>query len=108
MLRILKKIWVVLLVGLIVRLVLMPVTFHPDLWAISFSQYFFAYKGIINIYDFLASLPASSVLVANYGQNFFTYPPLAYFTLGFFGFLLRPRGGYRMFTLTAGFIGIYF
>jgi len=102
MLRILKKIWVVLLVGLIVRLVLMPVTFHPDLWAISFSQYFFAYKGIINIYDFLASLPASSVLVANYGQNFFTYPPLAYFTLGFFGFLLRPLFNADFFGNLAG------
>lgn len=80
--------WLVL--GLIVRLVLIPITLHPDLWAVSFSQYFFAFKGVFNIYDYLAGLPAGSFLVKNYGQNFFTYPPLAYYTLGIFGLILKP------------------
>jgi len=78
------------LIGLLLRLVLMPITVHPDLWALSFSQYFFNQERIFNIYDYLAKLPPDHALVRNYGTNFFTYPPLTYFTLGFFGFLLKP------------------
>lgn len=76
--------------GLALRLVLMPISLHPDLWAISFSEYLFAFKGVGNIYDYLGSLPADSALARNYGSNFFTYPPLAYYTLGIFGLILRP------------------
>lgn len=79
-----------LLIGLIIRLFLMPATLHPDIWAVSFSQYLFSFKGVFNIYDYLANLPNNSLLVGNYGRNFFTYPPLAYYTLGVFGFILRP------------------
>lgn len=68
----------------------MPITAHPDIWALNFGEYFFAFKGVVNIYDYLYSLPLSHPLVQNYGTNFFTYPPLAYFTLGVFGWLLRP------------------
>lgn len=85
-----KKIILLIFIGLVVRLVLMPITLHPDLWAISFSEYFFAFKGVTNIYDYLASLPSNFPLVQNYGRNFFTYPPLAYFTFGIFGIILRP------------------
>ncbi len=84
------KFWPLLALGLIIRLLLMPVTLHPDLWAISFAQNIFAFKGVFNIYDYLENLPGNSALVVNYGRNFFTYPPLTYFTLGTFGFLLKP------------------
>lgn len=88
--KVLKKIWPWAIIGLVVRLVLMPTTLHSDLWAISFSQYLFSFKGVVNIYDYLANLPAGSALSINYGSNFFTYPPLAYFSLGIFGLILRP------------------
>ena len=68
----------------------MPITAHPDIWALNFGEYFFAFKGVVNIYDYLYSLPLSHPLVQNYGTNFFSYPPLAYFTLGIFSWLLRP------------------
>lgn len=87
---VLRKIWLIAILGLAVRLLLMPITFHPDLWAISFSQYLFSDKGVLNIYDYLANLPQSSALVTNYGRYFFTYPPLAYFSLGVFGLILKP------------------
>lgn len=80
-----------LLIGAAIRLVLMPITVHPDLWGHSFTAYFFAYQGRLNIYDFLLSLPKDHPLVMNYGVNdIFIYPPLAYFTLGIFRFLVRP------------------
>lgn len=80
-----------LLIGVAIRLVLMPITVHPDLWGHSFTAYFFAYKGELNIYDFLLSLPKTHPLVMNYGVNdIFIYPPLAYFTLGIFRVLVKP------------------
>jgi len=81
----------ILLIGVLIRLVLMPITLHPDLWGHSLTVYFFAYKGVINIYDFLLSLPATHPLVANFGvADIFIYPPLTYFTLGFFRLLIKP------------------
>ncbi|HJY98697.1 MAG TPA: hypothetical protein VJ227_03215 [Patescibacteria group bacterium] len=80
-----------LIAGVLVRLILMPITAHPDLWGHSFTAYFFAYKGELNIYDFLLNLSKTHPLVANYGVNdIFIYPPLSYFTLGIFRFLVRP------------------
>lgn len=80
-----------LLIGIAVRLILMPITVHPDIWGHSFTAYFFAYKGELNIYDYLLGLPKEHPLVANFGVNdIFIYPPLTYFTLGIFRFLIRP------------------
>ncbi len=77
--------------GVILRLVLMPITAHPDLWGHSFTSYFFAYEGRLDIYDFLANLPQAHPLVRNFGVgDVFIYPPLAYFTLGFFRILVKP------------------
>lgn len=80
-----------LLAGVAVRLLLMPITLHPDLWGHSFVAYFFSYKGVLNIYDHLLSLPQNHPLVANFGvADIFIYPPLTYFTLGFFRLLVKP------------------
>ena len=80
-----------LVIGVLIRIILMPITLHPDLWGHSFVSYFFAYKGVINIYDYLLALPSSHPLVANFGvSDIFIYPPLTYFTLGFFRVLIKP------------------
>ncbi|MBU2577204.1 hypothetical protein KKA69_00040, partial [Patescibacteria group bacterium] len=52
--------WKILVIGVVIRLVLMPITLHSDVWAILFSEYFFAFKGVANIYEYLSSLPADS------------------------------------------------
>ena len=90
--RLCKKWWFPwLLAGVILRLFLMPTTLHPDLWGHSFSAYFLAYQGEWNLYDTLANLPQSHPLVANFGvRDIFIYPPLAYYTLGFFRILVKP------------------
>lgn len=80
-----------LVVGVAIRLILIPITLHPDLWGHSFVAYFFAYEGVFNIYEHLLSLSQNHPLVTNFGvQDIFIYPPLTYFTLGFFRFLTRP------------------
>jgi hypothetical protein len=87
-----KKWWFKwLIIGIAIRLILMPTTSHPDLWGHSFVAYFFAYKGELNIYQFLQNLPPSYPLVKNIGiSDIFIYPPLTYFTLGIFRWLVRP------------------
>lgn len=80
-----------LCIGLLIRLALMPFTVHPDLWGHSFVAYFFAYKHIFNIYDYLLSLPANHPLVTNFGvADIFIYPPLTYFTFGAFRLIVKP------------------
>jgi len=77
--------------GIALRLILMPITLHPDLWGHSFTAYFFAQKGVINIYEHLISLPSNHPLVLNFGvSDIFIYPPLTYFTLGIFRALVSP------------------
>ena len=84
------RLTILLLVGLAIRLILMPISLHPDIWAVIFSGKLFAYNGIINIYDYLSSISfTNNPLTVNYGPNFF-YPPLAFFTFGLFSFLLKP------------------
>jgi len=87
-----KKWWFKwLIIGVLIRLILMPITLHPDLWGHSFTAYFFSHEGIFNIYDHLLSLPQSHPLVANFGVgDIFIYPPLTYFTLGMFRFAVKP------------------
>jgi hypothetical protein len=69
----------------------MPITSHPDLWGHSFTAYFFAYKGELNVYQYLQNLPPSHPLVKNVGiSDIFIYPPLTYFTLGTFRWLVKP------------------
>lgn len=96
-----KKFFLLLLLAILLRVFLMVTTFHPDLLAISFAQFLFAFKGIFNIYDYLGGLADNANIVVNYGRNFFTYPPLAYFTLGIFGWILRPVFNYEFFNALA-------
>ena len=80
-----KNLWIALIVAIVLRLAVSGMTFHPDLSGQLLTGYFFAYKNVTNIYDFLAHLPATHPLVKNFGVgDIFIYPPLTYFTLGSF------------------------
>jgi len=72
------------------RLFLASITAHSDTWALFIAQNLFIFKKVFNIYDYLAYLPKTDPVASNYGINFFTYPPLAYFILGFLGIIFRP------------------
>jgi hypothetical protein len=85
------KFWNILIIGIIIRLALMPITIHPDLLGHSFVAYFFSDKYIFNIYEYLLNLPSTHPLVANFGvADIFIYPPLTYFTLGIFRLVVSP------------------
>ncbi len=63
----------------------MGISYHPDLSGQLLSGYFFAFEGVTNVYDHLATLPSDHPLVKNFGVgDIFIYPPLTYFTIGSF------------------------
>lgn len=108
--RILKRCWLkglLLLIGVGLRLVLAGVTVHPDLLSISAGDFLLSQKGVLNIYEYLDRLPAGEKLVEVYGRTFFTYPPLAYFTLGFFKLLLSPFFSDSLYTRLLGGIAAF-
>ncbi|MBN1263836.1 MAG: DUF2029 domain-containing protein [Candidatus Pacebacteria bacterium] len=78
------------LIGLLLRLVLMPISAHPDIWSLDIGRFFFVKEGVFDIYRFLSPDYPDRISLANYGYNFYTYPPLTYFTLGLAGKLLSP------------------
>lgn len=84
-----------LLVGIVLRILLSMFTAHPDIWGISLVPTFLSY-GVINPYDFLSHLSSTPIPYAQaiaHNSNpaeIFIYPPLAYYVLGAFAFLLRP------------------
>jgi hypothetical protein len=80
-----RNLWLVLFLAILLRLVVMGISYHPDLLGQILSGYFFAFKNITNIYDYLVSLPSTHPLVQNFGVgDIFIYPPLAYFSIGSF------------------------
>lgn len=80
-----------MVIGVVIRLALMPITFHPDILGHSYAGYIFAYLGQLNVYDFLAKLPQTHPLIQNYNYTeLFIYPPATYYTIGIFRLLVKP------------------
>lgn len=74
-----KKTILVLLLGLLLRLFLMPFTVHPDLRGHYLGAYFMAKKGAwLTMYDYISWLPRDNPLVVMYQDSFFVYSPLTY------------------------------
>lgn len=73
-----KKLWSILIVGILLRITLASSTFHPDLKAFQLGGMIFASGHILNLYDF--TNPQIAVL---------NYPPLTYFLHGIFNFIFN-------------------
>src|SRR3989344_7216734 len=85
--QMIKKWWFwPLVLGLFVRLILIPITLHSDLWVFVSSGYIFTHEKVLNIYDHIIKLPQDSVFLKHIGNpyEYFIYPPLAYITFGIF------------------------
>lgn len=82
---------IILVLGVVIRLVLAPITFHSDVWANTIIGYFFTYEGVFNIYEYLRNLPADHPLFSGFGVNdIFVYLPLSYFTFGILMKVFQP------------------
>jgi hypothetical protein len=84
-----KKFLPWIIVGLLLRLVLIPASLHPDFRAVNLAGYLISQRGqLFNFYDFLSQQPRNDPWVLLYGDNLFIYPPLAYITHALFNSLL--------------------
>ncbi len=83
----------VFLLGLLIRLIVMPFTGHYDIRGINFAVYNLPYKGIANVYEVAAHGPVDYLVNVNFGRDYFIYPPLNYATLGTFMTILKPFYG---------------
>lgn len=68
--------WLVL--GIILRLVIIPSTLHPDIRGYNYGAFLVSSGHIFDFYDYLGNLPKEHPLVSLFGVNLFIYPPLAY------------------------------
>ncbi|PIU33437.1 hypothetical protein COY29_01695 [Candidatus Woesebacteria bacterium CG_4_10_14_0_2_um_filter_39_14] len=92
-----------ILIGLALRLVLMPFTIHPDIRALDLGAFLISQKGqFLTFYDYLSGLARTHSLVSVYGIDLFIYPPLAYLTPAFFMAILSP---FYNFSANAVFLG---
>ena len=95
-----RKIWLILIAGILLRIFLSYSTFHPDTLAFKLGGEVVASGKILNLYDF--SDPNIAVL---------NYPPLIYFFHGLFNFIGGFLGGtqavklpYIIFDILAFFV----
>lgn len=74
--------------AILLRFLIMPFFFHPDLKDHHQRVNYLHTEGVINIYEFLR--------IDSYAKEHnldFSYPPVTYFTLGFYQFLISPLLG---------------
>lgn len=93
----------IFLLGLLIRLIVMPFTGHWDIRGINFAVYNLPFKGILNVYEVAAHGPVDYAVDVNFGRDYFIYPPLTYFTLGGFMTLLKPLYGSEFVTWIQGY-----
>lgn len=74
----------VLILGLLLRFLIMPFYFHPDIKTFNF-QASFLQKGVFNIYDYLSANKDKLPL-----KDEFVYFPLTYFFLGGYQYVASP------------------
>ncbi len=77
-----KKFWIILIIGIILRIFLSFTTFHPDIRALNAGGQLIANDSILNLYEY------SSEKVV------FNYPPIIYWFLGFFSLVFGDNLGF--------------
>jgi len=76
-----KRLWLFAAIALALRLLLIPVSAHPDLRGFNMAGQLIARGGeVFSFYDYISRLPRSHPWVNLYGDDLFIYPPLAYLT----------------------------
>ncbi|MDP1743364.1 MAG: hypothetical protein Q8L51_01100 [Candidatus Amesbacteria bacterium] len=80
-----------IILGIILRFVLMPIVYHPDVRAMGMGGYLISQKGqVTQFYDYLSRQPRDDRWVEIFTDGLFIYPPLAYWVHGLFMSLTSP------------------
>lgn len=77
-----KKIWTILIIGIILRIVLSLSTFHPDIQVFDLSGQLLKKGEILSLYDYMYNLPPDDKYSKNYPPHALNYPPATYILLG--------------------------
>ena len=77
-----KKIFWIVVIGVLVRIFLAISTFHSDIQPFYFAGEVITKGYVLNFYDYLGNLPATDEILKIYPTNLFNYPPIVYFSLG--------------------------
>lgn len=91
------------ILGLFIRLLVMPFTAHYDLRGINFAVYQLPFNGVTNIYEVAQKGPVDYLVNINFGREYFIYPPLTYFTLGGIMTALKPLYGTEFVSWIQGY-----
>lgn len=83
-----KPLVLVLLIGILIRLFLSAITFHPDIQHFDLAGYVLGKGNILNFYDYTYNLSKDDILLQNYPVALFNYPPAIYFSVGAFDWIL--------------------
>lgn len=86
------KFWIIVAVGILLRLFIAYFTYHPDTSALLFGGSLIGQGNVFTFYDYLFKLSSTNPLVQNFGVGVFTYPPLIYLFHGLFNFLYSLLG----------------
>ncbi|MBI5358752.1 hypothetical protein HZB69_03975 [Candidatus Amesbacteria bacterium] len=80
-----------IILGIILRFVLMPIAYHPDVRAMGMGGYLISQKNqVTQFYDYLSRQPRDDRWVEIFTDGLFIYPPLAYWVHGLFMSLTSP------------------
>lgn len=80
-----------LVVAIVIRLLLIVFTIHPDIRGYNLGAYIISQKGaFLSFYDYIRWLPRDHDWVRVYGDGLFIYPPLAYLIPAFFMKVFSP------------------
>jgi len=86
-----KKLIPWLILAILIRLLIIGITLHPDIRGYNFGAYLVAQKGqLLSLYDYMSTLPANDPIVKLYGVDLFIYPPVPYLAMAFFMKILSP------------------
>jgi len=68
-----------LIFGILLRIILIPLSSHSDTRGHYLGSYFIVYKNsLFSFYDYISKLPRTDPLVKNYGDDFLVYSPATY------------------------------
>lgn len=87
-----------LVVAVVIRLLLIVFTIHPDIRGYNLGAYIISQKGaFLSFYDYIRFLPRDHDWVRVYGDGLFIYPPLAYLIPAFFMKVFSPFYNWEVF-----------
>lgn len=88
-----QKIKTILVVGVLLRLLVAPFTYHSDTQPFDLAGYVISQGYVLNFYDFFPGLSLSDPRKHTFHDYNFNYPPAVYFSLGGVANLFSPLVG---------------